>query len=56
MVQKSGSWYSRGEERLGQGREAARAYLKDHPDVAGALEVSLREKLGLMPGSETEED
>ena len=56
LVQKSGSWYSRGDERLGQGREAARAYLKENSEVADALEVSLREKLGLLPGSETEED
>ncbi len=56
LVQKSGSWYSYGEERLGQGREAAREYLKEHPETSGAIEVKLREILGLIPGSETEED
>jgi len=56
LVQKSGSWYSRDEERLGQGREGARAYLKENADTAGEIEVALREKLGLIPGSENEED
>jgi len=54
LVQKSGSWYSLGDVRLGQGREAARAYLKDNPDTAGEIEVKLREKLGLLPGSDAE--
>jgi recombination protein RecA len=49
LVQKSGSWYSVGETRIGQGREAARQYLKDNPELAGDLEVQLREKLGLVP-------
>ena len=35
MVQKSGAYFSFGEERLGQGRSAARAFLREHPDVAG---------------------
>jgi recombination protein RecA len=51
MVQKSGSWYSYGETRIGQGREAARQFLKDNPDVAGEIEVKLRETLGLLPGA-----
>jgi recombination protein RecA len=56
LIQKSGSWYSYGEERIGQGREAARAYLRDHSDVSGEVEVKLREQLGLLPGSETDGD
>ena len=52
LVQKSGSWYSYGETRIGQGREAARQFLQDNPDVAGELEVKLREALGLLPGAE----
>ncbi len=47
FVQKSGSWYSYGETRLGQGREAARTFLRENPDVAGELEARLREALGL---------
>jgi len=55
LVQKSGSWYSCGETRLGQGREAARAFLKENPEMAADLEVQIREQLGLMPGTvETE--
>ncbi len=52
LVQKSGSWYSYGETRIGQGRDAARDFLKDNPDVADDLEVKLREALGLLPGAE----
>jgi recombination protein RecA len=51
LVQKSGSWYSSGETRIGQGRDAARQFLKDNPDVAGEIEVKLREALGLLPTS-----
>ncbi len=55
LVQKSGSWYSCGETRLGQGREAARAFLKENPEMAADLEVQIREQLGLLPGTvETE--
>jgi len=52
LVQKSGSWYSYGEARIGQGREAARQFLLDNPDVADELELKLREALGLLPGTE----
>jgi len=47
LVQKSGSWYSYGETRLGQGREAARSFLRENPDVAGELEARIREALEL---------
>jgi recombination protein RecA len=52
LIQKSGSWYSYGETRVGQGREAARAFLKDNPEVADEIEVKLREALGLIPGTD----
>ena len=48
-MQKSGSWYSYGDTRIGQGREAARQFLKDNPDAAGEIELKLREALGLLP-------
>ncbi len=51
LVQKSGSWYSRGDTRIGQGREAARQFLRENPDVAEELELKLREELGLLPGA-----
>ncbi len=47
LVQKSGTWFSFGEERIGQGRENARLWMKEHPDAAGELEKKLREALGL---------
>jgi recombination protein RecA len=52
LVQKSGSWYSYGETRIGQGRDAARQFLKDNPDIAEEIEIKLREALGLLPGAE----
>ena len=42
LVQKSGSWFSMGEVRLGQGRDAAKQYFRDHPDEADALEATIR--------------
>ena len=49
MVQKSGAYFSFGDERLGQGRNAARAFLKEHTDVADVLEARIREDAG-VPG------
>ena len=42
IIQKSGSWFSMGELRIGQGRDAARQYLKDNPDVAEKVEAEVR--------------
>ncbi len=51
LVQKSGSWFSMGEVRIGQGRDAARQYLKDNPDIAEKLEADIRANAAkLMPG------
>jgi recombination protein RecA len=47
LLEKSGSWISYGETRIGQGRENARQFLKDNPDIADALEQKLRVALGL---------
>jgi recombination protein RecA len=47
LVHKSGAWYAYQEDRIGQGRENAKKYLKDHPDVAAAIEQQLRQILGL---------
>jgi recombination protein RecA len=52
LVQKSGTWFSYGDERIGQGRENARLWLREHPDAASELEVKLREALGLTRASE----
>ena len=47
VVEKSGSWFSYGDERIGQGRENAKKYLKDHPNVAFAIEDKIRAAHGL---------
>jgi recombination protein RecA len=48
IVEKSGSWFSHDSERIGQGRENAKQYLKDHPDVADTIEASIRANAGLV--------
>jgi recombination protein RecA len=48
LVHKSGAWYSYQEDRIGQGRENAKKYLKEHPEMATALEQQLRQTLGLI--------
>ena len=53
FVQKSGSWYSMGETRIGQGRDAAKQYLKDNPEVADKLEADVRANFDkLMTGQQ----
>ncbi len=47
IVEKSGSWYSYGDERIGQGRENAKAFLKANPLTAAAIEVKIRAANGL---------
>jgi recombination protein RecA len=47
VVEKSGTWLSFGGERIGQGRENARLFLKEHVDIRAKLESALRKKLGL---------
>ncbi|KAB7772411.1 recombinase RecA [Xanthomonas maliensis] len=44
LVDKAGAWYSYGDERIGQGKDNARGYLRDNPQVAAKLEAELREK------------
>ena len=50
LVQKSGAWYSYGDERIGQGRENAKQFLKDNTDARDRLEAELRAALGLPSG------
>jgi recombination protein RecA len=44
LVEKAGAWYSYGDERIGQGKDNSRGYLRDNPQVAARLEAELREK------------
>ncbi|HVS62554.1 MAG TPA: recombinase RecA [Thermoanaerobaculia bacterium] len=55
-VQKSGAWFSCGDVRLGQGRENAKQFLRDNPDVAEEIEMKIRAKMGLPPIRLTEAD
>jgi recombination protein RecA len=49
IVEKSGSWYSHAGERIGQGRENAKEFLRENPDVAATIEAAIREKRGVPP-------
>ena len=53
LVQKSGSWFNMGELRLGQGRDAAKQYFRDHPDEADKLETAVRENFHKLMGSQS---
>ena len=48
VVEKSGSWFSFDSQRIGQGRENAKQFLKDNPDIAGTIEHSIRQDAGLI--------
>src|SRR6188508_2675957 len=52
LVQKSGTWFSYGDERIGQGRENARLWLKEHADAATEIEAKVRGAMGLTRASE----
>lgn len=47
VISKSGSWYTYREERLGQGREAAKDFLREHIDCRNEIESTIRLRLGL---------
>src|ERR1700688_866582 len=48
VIEKSGSWFSYKTERIGQGRENARQFLKDNPDIRQSVDTELRKTLGLI--------
>ena len=60
VVEKSGSWFSHDGQRIGQGRENAKTYLREHPEVAEAIERKVRENAGILvaalDGSKSEDD
>src|SRR6059036_2712076 len=51
IVEKTGAWYAFGGDRIGQGRENARDFLREHPEVAAQIEARVREKFGLRSGA-----
>jgi recombination protein RecA len=61
VVEKSGAWFSYDSQRIGQGRENAKTFLKGNPDIAGRIEAAIRQNAGLiaeqiLAGPEREED
>jgi recombination protein RecA len=50
IVEKSGSWFSHKSVRIGQGRENAKTYLRDHPETADEIERAIREQAGVASG------
>ncbi len=56
IIDKSGTWYSYGEERLGQGRENAKTFLKENPDILQDVKVKILEKMGIGQTGAPEKD
>ena len=56
IVEKSGTWFSFGGERLGQGRENAKQFLKDNPSIFKTMEARVRKELGLVRDTAAEPD
>jgi recombination protein RecA len=54
IIEKAGAWYGYGKERIGQGRENAKLYLKDHPDLSAEIEAKVKEHLGMKGGTAPE--
>jgi recombination protein RecA len=51
IIDKSGAWYTYGKERIGQGKDNTRDYLKEHPEVAQEIEAKIRAALGVSGGA-----
>jgi recombination protein RecA len=60
IVEKSGAWYSYNGDRIGQGKDNVREFLKENPEIAKEIEAKIRQKLGVKSGgtliSETLDD
>ncbi len=56
LINKSGSWYSYGDERIGQGKENVREYLKNNPEIAQVIEAKIREQLMPKPATDEAQD
>jgi recombination protein RecA len=48
VVEKSGAWFSYDSQRIGQGRENAKTFLRNNPDMAAKIEASIRQNAGLI--------
>lgn len=56
IVNKSGAWYSYNGERMGQGKENVKLYLKENPAIREEIDQKLREKLGIFDGDVEEKE
>jgi len=56
VIEKSGAWFSYGDMRLGQGRENAKAFLKENPDLAAEIEAKVRSLLGMKGAAPATDD
>ena len=56
VIQKSGAWYAYKDGKIGQGRENAKTYLKEHPEIMAEVEAKVREHYGLVSDLPTEEE
>jgi recombination protein RecA len=56
IVTRSGSWFSYQDEQIGQGRENARLFLKENPDVAEAIKTAILQKAGLAQPAEADKE
>ncbi len=56
LIKKSGAWYSYGDDRIGQGKDNVRQFMKEHPDMANEIESQLREKLLPKVNAQIEEE
>ncbi len=54
VIEKSGAWFSYSGERIGQGRENAKSFLKQHPEMAQEIERKIRENAGLIAAKITD--
>jgi recombination protein RecA len=56
LIAKSGAWYTYGDERLGQGREAAKEFLREHTELRDEIELKVRDSLGLVPPRRSDQE
>ncbi|EFC80358.1 recombinase RecA [Parafrankia sp. EUN1f] len=56
IIRKSGAWYTYDGDQLGQGKENARSFLRDNPDLANEIEKRIKEKLGITPALDADAD
>jgi recombination protein RecA len=56
IIDKSGAWYTYGKERIGQGKDNTRDYLKEHPEMAQEIEAKIRAAIGIASGAAAAEE